>query len=397
MTKPFKILILDGNERASLAVIRCLGKHKLHTIAGAESKNNLASKSKYCKSSICYTSPYLNPVEFINNLVLISQTHGISMIIPITDVTTSLISKFKHKFKNVTIPIADNGQIENLSNKYNLFKVAEKLNLPTPNTHYIDSIDQIPAVQESLSFPAVLKPFKSIIITNDNKILSTSVKIANNLEQFHNIIKNNIEFTEHPFLIQEYIEGHGAAYFVLYHKNQLIADFSHRRIKEKPPSGGVSVLCESMPIDPTMKKYSNKLLHDLGWNGVAMIEFRISKDGTPFLMEVNTRFWGSLQLAIDAGLEIPYILYKNTINKSHTTEKYTYKNGIRLRWLLGELDRLLIMLKSKDYPTTTVIKQLLQFLNPTPTNTYYEINRISDIKPFLYELKNYIKTLFNRK
>ena len=42
------------------------------------------------------------------------------------------------------------------------------------------------------------------------------------------------------------------------------------------------------------------------WHGVAMVEFkRDERDDTPRLMEINGRFWGSLQLAIDAGVDFP--------------------------------------------------------------------------------------------
>ena len=37
-----------------------------------------------------------------------------------------------------------------------------------------------------------------------------------------------------------------------------------------------------------------------------MVEFKHDeRDGVPKLMEINGRFWGSLQLAIDAGVDFP--------------------------------------------------------------------------------------------
>ena len=39
-----------------------------------------------------------------------------------------------------------------------------------------------------------------------------------------------------------------------------------------------------------------------------MMEYKQDRrTGTPLLMEVNGRFWGSLQLAIDAGVDFPYL------------------------------------------------------------------------------------------
>ena len=59
-----------------------------------------------------------------------------------------------------------------------------------------------------------------------------------------------------------------------------------------------------------MIEASEKILGHVAWEGVAMVEFLVADDGTPYLMEVNTRFWGSLQLSIDAGVDFPYLLYQ---------------------------------------------------------------------------------------
>ena len=42
-----------------------------------------------------------------------------------------------------------------------------------------------------------------------------------------------------------------------------------------------------------------------------MVEFKVDpRDGIPKLMEVNPRFWGSLQLAIVSGVDFPYLILK---------------------------------------------------------------------------------------
>ena len=90
-----------------------------------------------------------------------------------------------------------------------------------------------------------------------------------------------------------------------------------------------------------MQSIASKLLAAAGWIGVAMIEFRVADDGTPYLMEVNGRFWGSLQLAIDCGLDFPWLLYQIT-NGLPVAEPQAYAVGRRLRWLMGDLDNLLV-------------------------------------------------------
>lgn len=192
-------------------------------------------------------------------------------------------------------------------------------------------------------------------------------------------------------MLQEYIQGQGQGVFVACNKGHRVASFAHKRLREKPPSGGVSVLSESTLPDPKMLELSDRLLSEYDWHGVAMIEFKVTDDGTPYLMEINTRFWGSLQLAIDSGVDFPHILYKiaTTGEKMVTPEIQT---GRRLRWLLGDLDRLYICLKSPSLSYNDKAKECMSFLTSFNFSTRLDVLRKADIQPFIYEASNYLKS-----
>ena len=129
------------------------------------------------------------------------------------------------------------------------------------------------------------------------------------------------------------------------------------------------------------------------WHGVAMVEFKVSSDGIPYLMEVNARFWGSLQLAIDAGVDFPYLLYKLTLGES-PGKASGYKIGIKTRWLLGDLDHLYLILKShtgRRQGRSLKWRTFIEFSKLFENNTRYEVNRWDDLKPFMFELKQYLR------
>ena len=88
-------------------------------------------------------------------------------------------------------------------------------------------------------------------------------------------------------LLQEFIPGHGEGIFLLAHRGRSLIRFAHRRLREKPPTGGVSVVSESIAIDPELLAQSERLLEELNWTGVAMIEFRRAPNGRATLMEIN--------------------------------------------------------------------------------------------------------------
>ena len=123
------------------------------------------------------------------------------------------------------------------------------------------------------------------------------------------------------------------------------ASFAHRRLREKPPSGGVSVYRESIAADPALVERSRRLLEHFGWQGVAMVEYKVDeRTGTPMLMEINGRFWGSLQLAVDAGVDFPRLLIECAEGRLPRRRRL-YAVGTRLRWWWGDVDQLLLRLR----------------------------------------------------
>jgi predicted ATP-grasp superfamily ATP-dependent carboligase len=197
---------------------------------------------------------------------------------------------------------------------------------------------------------------------------------------------------EYPFMVQEFIAGHGAGVFALYDHGKQVTFFAHQRLREKPPRGGVSVLSRSVPLQPELQMAATALLDAADWHGVAMVEFRIAPDGKPYLMEVNTRFWGSLQLAIDSGVDFPALLLR--ICRGESVGRLTpYRIGRRLRWLLGDVDSLYLALRDPGFSFWGKLARLVGFFVPRPFSTRHEVDRLGDLGPACYELRNWLRDL----
>ena len=205
----------------------------------------------------------------------------------------------------------------------------------------------------------------------------------------------------YPSMIQEKIIGPGTGLFTLYDKDRHLALFSHRRLREKPPSGGVSVLSESVPLDEEMVEAADRLLSAVGWTGVAMVEFkRDHRDGKAKLMEINGRFWGSLQLAIACGVDFPGLFLDYHQGKRPAETIRDYRVGHRLKWFLGTLDHLLIRLKHNraalnlppDAPSR--IGALAEFLKIWGGDSSFDVFDQNDIGPFLFEARSYVRQAF---
>ena len=105
-------------------------------------------------------------------------------------------------------------------------------------------------------------------------------------------------------------------------------------------------------------------------------------------MEINTRLWGSLQLAIDSGVNFPNLLLDGELGHEPPLLE-DFKQGQQLRWLLGDLDNLYITWKREDVSLMKKLMHTLEFFKPKFKNIRHEINRMSDLKPFWFELRRY--------
>jgi predicted ATP-grasp superfamily ATP-dependent carboligase len=180
-------------------------------------------------------------------------------------------------------------------------ELAKSVSIPAPCSFVPASLNELQQFSNDLDFPVVVKPQRetagySVKYVEDKRVLA---------ELYGRIFSNGLRTPEDIPLTQEYVPGYGCGLFATYQNGVCKRIFMHRRIREYPASGGVSTCAESL-YDSKLAEYGRRLLDALGWHGVAMVEFRHdTRDGEFKLMEVNPKFWGSLELALAAGADFP--------------------------------------------------------------------------------------------
>ncbi len=376
------VLVTDAILRHALAVIRSLGKQKLEITAGETTPFATSFFSKYCNYKLIYPSPQTNPNEFINILYNLCKKKKYSAYFPVSVESTLLFSKYKQKFaKYVKIPVVDYSTFIKAWNKKNTLQIAIKNNIPTPKTYFINDLQEVHTVAQNIKFPVVVKPQES----SGSRGLYYAYSPKELIQLYY------LSHQQFPYpIIQEYIPGNEiygfSALFDIEHRPR--AMFIHKRLRQYPISGGPSVLRISTS-HPKVQQFGEKLLKALKWIGVAMVEFKIdSRDNTPKLMEINPRFWGSTQLAIQAGIDFPALLYKLLIEGEDIKKNFKYKLGIKCRFLLyGDI------LYFLDAPNK--LKLLPSFLKLYEPNMGYDIFSRTDFGPTFGQLLGMFTQFFN--
>lgn len=396
------VIVTDGNERSALAVTRSLGRRGIPVFVGAETSTSLAGVSRYCRESFVSPSPWASPDEFRACLHERAKRWGARVVFPMTDLAVEILGEFEQRpGEAIVLPIPSLDQYRALSNKYQLMESAKRQGVPIPDTIFVPDGDVEKALPQIDRWPIVVKPGRSLIKVQ-GRWQKTSVLYARHADELKKLYRE-VRCLKEPSLVQARVVGEGQGVFGLFDRGKPVTVFAHRRLRERPPSGGVSVLRESMGLYQPITDYALRVVQSTEWHGVAMVEFKVdTKSGVPYLMEVNGRFWGSLQLAIDAGVDFPWLLYQLATTGAVQHSAGSYEVGIRSRWWIGDLDHLLLRLRKSDSELSLPPgspsrgETIASFLRVWDSKTKPEVFRLSDLRPGLYELATYTVPLMQR-
>ncbi len=387
-----RILITDSDNRQTLAATRTLGRGGHRVFTAGDLPESLAAASRHCAGHYPYPSPVRDPAGFVRAVVAAAGQCDAELLLPMTEISTLLLTEARAQLPpGCRLPFPDNGAVATAANKAAVLELAGELGVPIPRTVRIESHEHGDRLGATLEYPAVLKSGRSRV-WNGREWLSTSVCYVRDARELQ-VRLAAMPPEVFPVLAQERIDGPGVGVFLCCHSGRVVAQFAHKRLREKPPSGGQSVLCESAPVEPAALDYAARLLERLDWEGVAMVEFkRDLRDGSLKLMEINGRFWGSLQLAIDAGVDFPKLLVALREGSPPATPP-EYRIGVRSRWLWGDFDSLLAVLRKSpeelhlpaSHPGR--LRTLASFLVLWRPGLRYEMERLSDLGPWWLETR----------
>ena len=396
------VLVSDGEERSSLAAVRSLGRRGYRVYVCSKDGSSLAGASRFALADRSVPCALLNPSEFAAAIQTLIREWQIDVFLPMTELSLNAVYANTGMFEGVCIPSATREQFRSVSDKNRILAVAAACGLKVPEQVVLSAPADLSSIPEAeLRFPLVVKPSRSVVPKGEGQA-KLGVIHCEDVEHLRRAMAK-LPLTAYPLLLQQRVIGPGVGVFLLLWDGDLVATFAHRRLREKPPSGGVSVYRESIRVDQSVIDRSRRLLDSFGWRGVAMIEYKLDEaSGVPVIMEINGRFWGSLQLAIDAGVDFPSLLVARALGQK-VYGPASYKVGIRSRWEWGGVDYLLARLRRSDAELSLPaggpgrIRSVLSALLPWLPGDRLEVLRLGDPRPFLRETAQYFRRSTRRR
>lgn len=132
------------------------------------------------------------------------------------------------------------------------------------------------------------------------------VRRAVNMDALDRIVAEGLG-THRYLLVQEPVRGLKSSANFLLHDGEIIAESMCLAHHENPHTGGLTALRQIWWWDE-MAADARRRLEALGWQGVAMFEYKWEPESGRFwFIEINARYWGFLNMEILAGKDFPRV------------------------------------------------------------------------------------------
>jgi len=373
----YSVLITDAGLKHTLGIVRNLGKKDISVHIIASKPSDISIYSKYCDK---YTILDELNIDVVKTYL---RKHKIDLIIPVGSDSMRFFVENSEYFNEEQLQFAPSkNQLDLTFSKKKTYEFAIKFGIQTPKTFYPSEKEDIQICNNKLKFPVVIKwlyESGDSIVDYANNMNDLTYKYWDICERYG----FNKE-TGYP-MIQEYINGIGVGYFALYKCGKKICSYQHERLREGPASGGASVAARTI-YDQELEENGSKLLDELNWNGVAMVEFKRKTSGQFVLMEINPKFWGSHDLGLAAGLSCPFNMVLFCQNRSQEIID-KYKVGMVYHWPLNGDFR---------YAFTSIKRLVSVIYDTININVKNNLCIFDDIKPDIMMIVNLFQSLIRK-
>jgi predicted ATP-grasp superfamily ATP-dependent carboligase len=328
------LVVGDRRARGALAACRALAAAGWAVGVGSPGGLGLAARSRFVSVRHSVPPPEDDPDAFLHAVALAVSNGGYDVVFGAGDAEVLAMSAMRSSIEAV-VPYPQHDVLMRAFDKLSLVDIARRAGIAVPKTTLATG-DALAAVNGSVVVKARLHWDPSVAprVARREALVATGSDDARRRAE---------EITQHggQAILQEVVPGSLVAFTTIVDaQRRLVTTVQQRSDHTWPPKAGVSVRAVTVAPDPDLTEGVVRLLADLGWFGLAQLQFVQPSGGTPHLIDLNGRFYGSIALALGAGCNLPAAWAAMAIG-GIAADTQPAAVGIRYQWLEGDLRRAL--------------------------------------------------------
>lgn len=339
------VLILDAETRQSLVCMRSLGRAGLRVGALAASRGAPALWSRF--STVTGDVPVVerDPEGLLRMVAERTAAHRPKVVVTTHDATIEALRAHRAMLAPARLALAAEPALSLATSKADTLAIARRLGIDAPDTIRVDREQDARDAVGGAPLPMVVKPVSSWLPVGRMRVgASVAATRAAALELVGTIVGGG-----GSALLQPWLPGRREAVSLLFAHDEVWARFAQVAHRMYPPVGGSSVLRESIALPLDIGDAAEALVRAMHLDGYAEIEFRRDARRRPMLMEINPRLSASLEVAVRAGVDFPALLYAWAAGEPLRRIE-SYRHGVRMRWLGGDVKWLRDVLRDRGLP-----------------------------------------------
>jgi predicted ATP-grasp superfamily ATP-dependent carboligase len=336
----YDILILDAGWRIATTITRSLGRAGVR-VALAESTTQYSAahrppafSSRYCARTVDLPDYLTDPVPFIDAILAFVREHSVRVVLPTADSSIVLLAPHRERFAELgcTVMVAPDATLEIANDKTRTLEVADKLGIPYPKSVAVTSVEDVRTAEAQFGYPFVVKPTMSWTSQGAERV--APVEAMNEAEAMKAV--DRFLATGCEVIVQQLATGRRESITLFIANGELLAYCGCTAHRTTPPLGGVSAMRESIPVSKELLDMSVNLATAIGMEGPCEVEYRQDAQGNSLLMEINPRLAGTLENAMHSGIDLPLMVWQWATGQP-VQPVLSYRNGVRTRWLAGDM------------------------------------------------------------
>jgi D-aspartate ligase len=345
-------IVLGGNF-VGLGIVRSLGARGIPTwVFDADPSKSIAQFSRH-------TTRFVETKEAITEVLLDEgRKHRLNgwVLFPVVDEYVEALAANHQSLSSiyrVTTPPLDVTRFA--LDKRLTYGRADELGIETPWTWVGNSLAELEAA--SIPYPVILKPAINHHFFPQTNIKALPVENPSELQRAFAQMTKYIPASE--ILVQERIPGGGENQFsfcAVCKDGRSYASLVAQRRRQYPVEFGNASTFVETTCQPVVEAAGRRFLESVGFDGMAEVEFKFDpRDGKYKILDVNPRPWGWHTLGKAAGIDFPYLLWRQAVGLPVTPVE-THQKAAWIR----EITDLVAIAKSRN--PMAEVKRLLEAL-----------------------------------
>lgn len=298
--EPVSILIPDGESHDLLFVANCLSQLTGITLYVMSSRKRIAMRFSRYIHHFSYHPRTADCTEWVGHINREMAKFPIDIIMPVSQFGFETLAEHADLLdaRQKLVPLTSWNKFSIANNKAKLSRHLAEHSLPVPNSHVVEGNKPFDPDPVDIPLPWLLKP-------SENAAGGEGIVKCQTREDVAAFLLS--EGNGKNYVIQEFIQGHDLGCNVLCDRGEILAYTIQKGFlwTRKPFSPQIGL---EFIADENIYKNIAKLMRSLEWSGVANIDLIYDEaEGCAKILEINPRFWLTLDASAIAGVNFPYL------------------------------------------------------------------------------------------